>query len=293
MTVRHPGENCQTDYVCKHFCNCSCARRDTTRFEINTGILKGNSVAYCLLITVLDYALRPAVDEEEGQTHSNPGVETTSIRLNKYLLELHFAAFRPIQLHNARSRTTTKSKVTELCLNVRQTKYVHAHQSSYKYSFLYLMKKTPEFKYLGSYINYQHIIQCSMPNVGTGVRALCTVWHSLRWQSTKHTWTERFTLLWILDIDWVTRENSRRRLHQIATSILQCVLVWSRLQAGVVRHAKTDVHCRNYATPTTPIELRNTPQPTTVPLRRLVSAQDCSKRVKLYSQANLGSRTPS
>ena len=53
---------------------------DTTQFEINTGIIKGDSVAFCLLITILEYALRNVVNEEEGQPFSSSGVETPTVR---------------------------------------------------------------------------------------------------------------------------------------------------------------------------------------------------------------------
>ena len=41
---------------------------ETTNFNINTGVLQGDPLAPYVFIIILDYALRPAIDDREGLT---------------------------------------------------------------------------------------------------------------------------------------------------------------------------------------------------------------------------------
>ena len=139
---------------------------ETTNFNINTGVLQGDPLVPYLLITVLDYALRTAIDDREGLTLTR---RRNSRHPASHLSDLDYAddialfddtiQEAEVLLHKVESA----SKSTRLFLNPSKTKYIHINPSandSIHSSDGSQIEKVEDFKYLGSYTNSQHDIQC-------------------------------------------------------------------------------------------------------------------------------------
>ena len=151
---------------------------ETTNFNINTGILQGDPLAPYLFIIVLDYALRTAIDDREGLTLTS---RRSSRHPASHLSDLDYAddiALFADTIHEAElllHKVESASKSTGLFLNPSKTKYIHINPStndSVHSSDGSQIEKVEDFKYLGSYTNSQHDIQCRK----AAVHALDTVW---------------------------------------------------------------------------------------------------------------------
>ena len=106
---------------------------ETTNFNINTGVLKGDPLAPYVFIIVLDYALRTAIGDREGLT-------LTSCRSSRhpasYLSDLDYAddiALFADMIQEAvllLHKVESASKSTGLFLNPSKTKYIHINPSA-------------------------------------------------------------------------------------------------------------------------------------------------------------------
>ena len=134
---------------------------ETTNFNINTGVLQGDPLAPYLFIIVLDYALRTAIDDREGLTLTRC---RSSRHPASHLSDLDYADdialfADKLLLHKVEST----SKSTGLFLNPSKTKYIHINPSandSVHSSDGSQIEKVEDFKFLRSYTNSQHDIQC-------------------------------------------------------------------------------------------------------------------------------------
>ena len=139
---------------------------ETTNFNINTGVLQGNPLAPYLFIIVLDYTLRTAIDEREGLTLTR---RRSSRHPASHLSDLDYAddiALFADTIQEAElllHKVENASKSTGLFLNPSKTKYIHINPSAND-SVHSLdgsqIEKVEDFKYLRSYTNSQHDIQC-------------------------------------------------------------------------------------------------------------------------------------
>ena len=142
---------------------------ETTNFNINTGVLQGDPLVPYLFFIVLEYALRTAIDDREGLTLTR---RRSSRHPASHLSDLDYAddiALFADTIQEAellRHKVESASKSTGLFLNPSKTKYMHINPSAND-SVQSLdgsqIEKVEDFKYLGSYTNSQHDIQCRIP----------------------------------------------------------------------------------------------------------------------------------
>ena len=155
---------------------------ETTNFNINTGVLQGDPLAPYLFIIVLDYALRTAIDDREALTLTrrrstrHPASHLSDLDYaNDIALFADTIQEAELLLHKVESA----SKSTGLFLNPSKTKYMRIKPSandSVLSSDGSQIEKVEDFKYLGSYTNSQHDIQCRKAQAWAAVHTLDKVW---------------------------------------------------------------------------------------------------------------------
>ena len=129
---------------------------EATKFNINTGVLQGDPLAPYLFI----------IDDREGLTLTR---RRSSRHPASHISDLDYAddiALFADTIQEAElllHKVESASKSIELFLNPSKTKYMYINPSandSVHSSDGSQIEKVEDFKYLGSYTNSQHDIQC-------------------------------------------------------------------------------------------------------------------------------------
>ena len=146
------------------------------------------------------------------------------------------------------------SKSTGLFLNPSKTKYIHINPSandSVHSSDGSQIEEVEDFKYLGSYTNFQHDIQCRKAQAWAAVHAHDNVWRAPICRRTKQKifrTTVELILIYGCDSIVVTNTISRKctgwHLHKNAAENSKCVMVPPHDQPRTVRLPPTDHHHR-------------------------------------------------
>ena len=132
---------------------------ETKPFEINAGVLQGDTLAPFLFIVVLDYILRISVDQQQEKGMLLMPRRCTRLPA-KYLTDLGFADDLALISHTLKDAESLLHSLEEaasiigLLCNEDKTEYMTTSitQDEFKSTNGAILKKVDDFKYLGSYI---------------------------------------------------------------------------------------------------------------------------------------------
>ena len=185
-----------------------------------------------MLCSFLEYSLRTATDDREGLTLTR---RRSSRHLVSHLSGLDYAddivlfADTIQEAELLLRKVESASKSTGLFLNPSNTKYIHINSSandSVHSSDGSQIEKVEVFKYLGSYTNCQHDIQCRKEQAWAAVHVLDKVWRASICRLTKpkisRTMVEPI-VIYVCD-SWSLTQLVKNALDGTYTRMLQKIL---------------------------------------------------------------------
>ncbi|CAH1244514.1 Hypp7329 [Branchiostoma lanceolatum] len=165
---------------------------ETDFFKIDTGVLQGDPLAPFLFIIVLDYALRKAINADDGLTlqrrrsSRHPAVVISDLDFadDIGLLEDTIQAAQDLLY-----RVERATQEIGLYLNSSKTKVMHINPSDHPQALLAkdgsTIERVSDFKYLGSYSNSVYDVNVRIGQAWGACHALTKVWKAPIQNTTK------------------------------------------------------------------------------------------------------------
>ena len=212
---------------------------ETDTFSIDTGVLQGDPLAPFLFILTLDYAMRKAVEPNDGLTlkrrqstrHPATVLPDLDFADDICLLEDTLSTAQDF-LH----RVETAVQDIGLFLNASKTKFMHINPPDESCQLVtndgLSIDLVNDFKYLGSYTNTAHDVKCRIGQAWGASHALTKVWKAMIARSTKlkvfKTCVE--TILLYGSESWTLTKTLSKKIDGNYTRLLRAALniSWKR-----------------------------------------------------------------